>query len=94
MILNSTPILATSAKAFARSLLFSLGVDHTLIEFLANTAIGAATDPYQPAETRFEITRSVLEAVARVPGLRVGITTKSAAISRDVLRAVPGGLRR
>jgi DNA repair photolyase len=47
-------------------------------------AIGAATDPYQPAETRFEITRRVLEAVVRVPGLRVGITTKSAAISRDV----------
>jgi hypothetical protein len=42
MILNSTPILATSAKAFARSLFFFLGIDHTLIEFLANTAIGAA----------------------------------------------------
>ena len=39
MILNSTPILATSAKVFARSVLFSLGVDHTLIEFVANTAI-------------------------------------------------------
>ena len=47
-------------------------------------AIGAATDPYQPAETRFKITRSVLEAVVRVPGLRIGITTKSVAISRDV----------
>jgi DNA repair photolyase len=47
-------------------------------------AIGAATDPYQPAETRFEITRGVLEAIARVPGLRVGITTKSTAITRDV----------
>ena len=41
MILNSTPVLATSAKAFARSLLFSLGVDHILIDFLANVAIGA-----------------------------------------------------
>jgi len=47
-------------------------------------AIGAATDPYQPAESRFEITQSVLQAVARVPGLRIGITTKSAGISRDV----------
>lgn len=47
-------------------------------------AIGAATDPYQPAESRFEITRGVLEAIARVPGLRVGITTKSTAITRDV----------
>ncbi|HET8575875.1 MAG TPA: radical SAM protein [Methylomirabilota bacterium] len=53
-------------------------------------AIGAATDPYQPAEARFAITRSVLEAIARVPGLRVGITTKSTAITRDValLRAI------
>ena len=47
-------------------------------------AIGAATDPYQPAEARFEVTRRVLEAVVRLPGLRVGITTKSAAIVRDV----------
>jgi DNA repair photolyase len=46
-------------------------------------AIGAVTDPYQPAEGRFEITRGVLEAVARVPGMRIGITTKSATITRD-----------
>ena len=43
MILNSTPVLATSAKAFARCLLFSMGVDQVLIDFLANIAIGAAT---------------------------------------------------
>jgi DNA repair photolyase len=47
-------------------------------------AIGAVTDPYQPAEARFEVTRQVLEAIIRVPGLRVGITTKSAGIVRDV----------
>jgi DNA repair photolyase len=47
-------------------------------------AIGAATDPYQPAETRFQITRGVLEAMTRVPGLRVGITTKSPAVTRDL----------
>ncbi len=47
-------------------------------------AIGAATDPYQPAEARFEVTRAVLDAMTRVPGLRVGITTKSASIGRDV----------
>ena len=37
-------------------------------------AIGAATDPYQPAESRFRVTRQVLETMVRVPGLRVGIT--------------------
>ncbi|PYM56440.1 MAG: radical SAM protein [Candidatus Rokuibacteriota bacterium] len=47
-------------------------------------AIGTATDPYQPAEGRFGVTRSVLEAVRRVPGLRVGITTKSPAVTRDL----------
>jgi DNA repair photolyase len=47
-------------------------------------AIGTATDPYQPAEGRFAVTRSVLEAMARVPGLRVGLTTKSAGVLRDL----------
>lgn len=47
-------------------------------------AIGAATDPYQPAEARFAVTRRVLEAMIRVPGLRVGITTKGTGITRDV----------
>jgi len=35
-------------------------------------------------EARFEVTRQVLEAIIRVPGLRVGITTKSTGIVRDV----------
>jgi DNA repair photolyase len=47
-------------------------------------AIGTATDPYQPAEGRFEVTRAVLRTMARVPGLRVGITTKSALVTRDL----------
>ena len=53
-------------------------------------AIGTATDPYQPGESRFGITRAVLAALREVGGVRVGITTKSAAITRDVdlLRAV------
>src|SRR5438876_7632315 len=46
-------------------------------------AIGAATDPYQPAETRFQITRAVLGAMARVPRLPGGITTKHAATTQD-----------
>ena len=56
-------------------------------------AIGTATDPYQPAEGRFAITRGVLEAMAGVPGLRVGITTKSTAILRDreVLTRIAAG---
>lgn len=47
-------------------------------------ALGTATDPYQPAEARFGVTRSVLEAIAEVPGLRVSLTTKSARVAGDL----------
>ncbi|HXR35901.1 MAG TPA: radical SAM protein [Candidatus Binataceae bacterium] len=47
-------------------------------------AIGTATDPYQPAERTFELTRSMLEVFARVGGLRLSITTKSNLVVRDL----------
>ena len=47
-------------------------------------AIGTATDPYQPAEKRFEVTRGVLEELALHHGLEIGIVTKSNLIVRDV----------
>lgn len=47
-------------------------------------AIGTATDPYQPAERRFEVTRAILEEFARHRGLEIGIVTKSDMILRDV----------
>lgn len=46
--------------------------------------IGTATDPYQPAERRFRVTRSVLEVLAEHDGLRVTIITKSPLVTRDV----------
>ena len=46
--------------------------------------IGTATDPYQPAERRFRVTRAVLERLARGEGLSVGIITKSPLVARDV----------
>jgi DNA repair photolyase len=48
------------------------------------TAIGTATDPYQPAERRFEVTRAILEEFARHRGLEIGIVTKSNLVLRDV----------
>ena len=48
-----------------------------------SVAIGTATDPYQPAEGRFEVTRRVLEAARLVPGLHLSITTKSTLVTRD-----------
>ena len=47
-------------------------------------AIGTATDPYQPAEKRFEVTRGILEELTLHHGLEIGIVTKSNLILRDV----------
>lgn len=47
-------------------------------------AIGTATDPYQPAEGRYRVTRSLLEVFARVEGLEISIATKSPLILRDL----------
>ncbi len=47
-------------------------------------ALGTATDPYQPAEKQFEITRRMLEVFLGFVGLDFSITTKSALILRDL----------
>jgi DNA repair photolyase len=53
-------------------------------------ALGSATDPYQPAERRYQVTRGILEEFSRHRGLELGIITKSDLIVRDVdlLRAI------
>lgn len=47
-------------------------------------AIGTATDPYQPAERRFEVTRAILEELVRHEGLELGLITKGNLILRDL----------
>jgi DNA repair photolyase len=47
-------------------------------------AIGTATDPYQPAERRFGITRAIMEEFSKHEGLSLGIVTKSNLIVRDL----------
>ncbi len=47
-------------------------------------AIGTATDPYQPAERQFGITRAILERLVNAEPLTLGITTKSPLICRDI----------
>ena len=47
-------------------------------------AIGTATDPYQPIEKTLEITRAILEELARHSGLELGLVTKSAMVVRDI----------
>jgi DNA repair photolyase len=46
-------------------------------------AIGTATDPYQPAERLYGITRSILCVLARERGRRLMLTTKSDLVVRD-----------
>src|SRR5437879_9197676 len=47
-------------------------------------AIGTATDPYQPAERRYEITRAIMEELALHYGLSIGVVTKSQLVLRDI----------
>jgi len=47
-------------------------------------AIGTATDPYQPAERRYRLTRAILETLAARGGLRFSVTTKSDLVTRDI----------
>jgi DNA repair photolyase len=47
-------------------------------------AIGTATDPYQPAERRFEVTRRMLEVIAKEGSWSIGLTTKSDLPPRDI----------
>src|SRR5437764_241375 len=46
--------------------------------------IGTSTDPYQPAERRFRLTRHILDRLARCEGLNIGVITKSPLVARDV----------
>ncbi len=47
-------------------------------------AIGTATDPYQPAEKEYGVTRACLEELVKKEGLSISITTKSNQILRDL----------
>jgi DNA repair photolyase len=47
-------------------------------------AIGTATDPYQPAEREYGVTRACLEELAKREGLSLSVITKSNQIVRDI----------
>ncbi|TAM81532.1 MAG: radical SAM protein [Acidobacteria bacterium] len=52
-------------------------------------ALGTATDPYQPAEKQFEVTRGMLKVLGEFEDLDFSITTKSTLILRDIDLLVP-----
>jgi DNA repair photolyase len=47
-------------------------------------AIGSATDPYQPAEKEYGVTRACLEELSKREGLSISVITKSNSIVRDI----------
>ena len=46
--------------------------------------IGTSTDPYQPAERHFRLTRRLLETLLQHRGLHLGLITKSPLVVRDL----------
>ncbi len=68
-------------KAFERE---AFRAEFRKLQIGESIAIGSATDPYQPAERRYSITRSILEVFAECAGFRLGITTKSDLVPRDL----------
>ncbi len=76
-------------QAFEQKIFVKGGAERLLLEELKHfkgkhIAIGTATDPYQPAERRFRLTRRLLAVFAEHRGLRLSITTKSNLVARDV----------
>ncbi|HXW97771.1 MAG TPA: radical SAM protein [Gemmatimonadales bacterium] len=71
-------LVKTTAAAVLQRTLFPAKLEG------CSLVIGTATDPYQPAERRFRLTRSLLEALLGWRGLSLGIITKSPLVLRDL----------
>jgi DNA repair photolyase len=78
-------------EAFERRILVKTGAADVLARTLDPArlggqalVIGTATDPYQPAERRFGLTRKILEALLRYRGLAIEIISKSPLVVRDI----------
>jgi DNA repair photolyase len=78
-------------EAFERRVIVKLDVAAVLARTLdparlagSSLVIGTATDPYQPAERKFRLTRRVLEALLAYRGLSIGLITKSPLVTRDL----------
>ena len=83
--LSLSPGLDFETRLFAK-----VNAADRLVEELAETgyvcstiSIGANTDPYQPAEREWKVTRSILEVVAQC-NQPIGIVTKNALVERDL----------
>ena len=78
-------VAAFERKIFAKQFVAaSLAAELRKISRKDWIAIGTATDPYQPAEKRFEVTRDILKVFAAGRGRRLSVTTKSDMVLRDL----------
>jgi DNA repair photolyase len=78
-------------ESFEKDILVKAGVGEVLAKTLdpaklaaSSLVIGTATDPYQPAERKFRLTRQILERLRSYRGLCIGIITKSPLVVRDI----------
>jgi DNA repair photolyase len=85
------PRSAPASQAFEHEILVKESAAEVLLRTLdpeklagSELLIGTATDPYQPAERRFLITRRLLEALLLHRGLAIGLITKSPLVTRDL----------
>jgi DNA repair photolyase len=82
---------APAAADFERDILVKTNLGEALVKGLDLSklvgealAIGTATDPYQPAERQFRVTRRILESLLPYRDIRLSITTKSPLVTRDI----------
>jgi DNA repair photolyase len=78
-------------EAFEREILVKSEVAEVLSRTLnpaklagQSLVIGTATDPYQPAERQFRLTRQILEVLRAYHGLSIEVITKSPLVIRDI----------
>ncbi|MDH5526458.1 MAG: radical SAM protein [Nitrospirota bacterium] len=87
--------LGADPQAFENEIFVKLGAERTVARALrpehfrngnaggAEIAIGTVTDPYQPAERRYRLTRRILERLVHFSGLTLSVTTKSPLVTDD-----------
>jgi DNA repair photolyase len=85
------PVRLPAWEAFEKEILVKSDVAAVLARTLnpaklagQSLVIGTATDPYQPAERRFRLTRRILEVLCSYHGLSIEIITKSPLVTRDL----------
>jgi DNA repair photolyase len=77
-------LVKEGAPSALRGALAKGGARHRTLRTGESIVVGTATDPYQPAERRFRVTRGLLEVLAEQRGLEVVIITKSPLVTRDI----------